>query len=490
MLYVANIIVNGELKKLNVYHRFSRDFLYSIIALMKIELPQFVIDFLDIFKKNNYQIYVVGGSVRDLLMGKKVINWDFTTSAKPEEIMKLFPDSFYNNQFGTVGIPIKENEDEYVFEVTTFRKESDYTNKRQPDSVEWTDNVEEDLARRDFTINSMALRQTQGKLGVEIVDPYSGQKDIAGKRLVAVGDPDIRFTEDALRLMRGVRLASQLGFTIEEKTLISIKKNSNLITHISGERIRDEFFKILRSEHPDEGILLLKNTELLKRMLPELDVCFSVQQKSPKRHHIYDVGTHLVMSLKHSPSKDVITRFATLLHDIGKAKTYRKDPETEIITFYNHEVVGTDQAEEIAARFRLSNREKDKFITLIKYHQFTVSELQTDKAVRRFIREVGKEYLQDMLDLRTADRIGSGATTTSWRFDLFKKRLLEVQKEPFKVTDLKIDGKDVMKIKNIPPGPMVGKILSSLFEEVVEGKVKNERNPLLKRLEELTVSSV
>ncbi|MDO8497269.1 MAG: CCA tRNA nucleotidyltransferase [bacterium] len=451
---------------------------------MNIELHQFVIDFLDVFKKNNFQIFVVGGSVRDLLMGKKVINWDFTTSAKPEEIMKLFPDSFYNNQFGTVGIPIKENEDEYVFEVTTFRKESDYTNKRQPDSVEWTDNVEEDLARRDFTINSMAYD------AIKLVDLYNGQKDIAEKRLVAVGDPDIRFAEDALRLIRGVRLASQLDFILEEKTIESMKKNSNLITHISGERIRDEFFKILKSEHPEEGILLLKNTELLKHILPELDVCFSVQQKSPKRHHIYDVGTHLVMSLKHSPSKDVITRFATLLHDIGKAKTYRKDPETEIITFYNHEVVGTRQAEEIATRFRLSNREKDKFITLIKYHQFTVSELQTDKAVRRFIREVSKEYLQDMLDLRTADRIGSGATTTSWRLDLFKKRLLEVQKEPFKVTDLKIDGKDVMKIKEIPPGPLVGKILATIFEEVVEGKVKNERNPLLERLGELTVSSV
>ncbi len=238
----------------------------------------------------------------------------------------------------------------------------------------------------------------------------------------------------------------------------------------------------MATDQPSEGVMLLKETDLLKHILPEVDVSFSIQQKSPKRHHIYDVGTHLVKSLEACPSKDPITRFAALIHDIGKVKTYRKDPETEIITFYNHEVVGTHQTKAIAERFKLSKKGSEKLVRLVQYHQFTVSEEQGDKAVRRFIREVGKEYVQDMLDVRTADRIGSGATPTSWRLELFKKRMEEVQKEPFKVTDLKINGKDVMETLKINPGPKVGEILNSLFNEVIENKVKNERDALLKRL--------
>jgi len=298
----------------------------------------------------------------------------------------------------------------------------------------------------------------------------------------AVGDPDIRFNEDALRLLRAVRFTSQLGFLIEDKTRDSIQKNASQITKISWERIRDEFLKILGGEHPSEGILFLKSTGLLAYILPEVDVCFNIQQKSPKRHHVYDVGTHLVMALKHCPSSDPITRFATLIHDIGKAKTFYKDEKTDLITFYNHEVVGKKQAEKIAERFKLSNKQKDKLITLVAEHQYTVSEAQTDKAIRRFIRSVTKEYLQDMLDLRTGDRIGSGAKPTSWRNELFKKRLEEVQKQPFQIKDLKIDGNDVMKLLKIKPGPQVGSILKKLFEEVVEKKLENKRDTLLNQI--------
>lgn len=441
-----------------------------------VELPQFVTEFLSVFKLKGFQIYLVGGGVRHLLMSEAVKNWDFTTNARPEEIQQLFPDNFYKNRFGTVGIPLEVGGEKQVFEVTTFRKESEYTDKRRPEVIEWTDKLEEDLQRRDFTINAMAYD------GENLTDPYNGQIDLKNKLIRAVGEPDKRFAEDALRLMRGIRLASQLGFLIEEMTSESITRNAHLIEHISGERIRDEFFKILASKHPSEGVLFLRSTGLLKYILPELDVCFSIDQVSPERHHIYDVGTHLVMSLMNCPSNDVITRFATLIHDIGKAKTYRRDPDTNIITFYNHEVVGEQQTQVIADRFRLSNEEKDKLVRLVKYHQFTVSELQTDKAVRRFIREVGKEYLQDMLDLRTADRIGSGAKPTSWRYELFKKRLVEVQNEPFKVTDLKIDGNEVMKILNLKPGPKVGEILEQLFNQVVEKKIENERDSLINNL--------
>lgn len=429
------------------------------------------------FKQNNYQIYVVGGAVRSLLLNHGVKNWDFTTSAKPEEIIKLFPNGFYDNKFGTVGIPLEIDGEKNVFEVTTYRRESDYEDLRHPEVIEWAKNVEDDLARRDFTINAMAYD------GEKLIDPYEGQKHLKEKLIVAVGNPNKRFNEDALRLIRAVRFACQIEFLIEDKTRESIQKNASLITKISWERIRDELFKIIESPNASEGILFLRNTGLLAFILPEVDICFIIPQKSPQRHHIYDVGIHLVMSLKNCESKDVITRFATLLHDIGKAKTFRRDESTGLITFHNHEVVGKKMVEIIADRLKLSNKQKAKLIKLVEFHQFTVSEIQTDKAVRRFIRNVTPEYLNDIIDLRKADRIGSGARPTSWRFELFKKRLMEVQKEPFKITDLKINGNDIMKLLNIKPGPKIGEILQKIFDEVETGKVKNEREELIKNLE-------
>lgn len=438
-------------------------------------LPKEVLGFMEIFRKQGYQIYVVGGPVRDMVLGKQPSNWDFATNATPDSILKLFPDAFYHNTYGTVTVMV----DETPFEITPFRKEGTYSDNRHPDAITWAESIEEDLSRRDFTINALAYD------GEKLIDLFNGKQHIKEKLIVAVGDADKRFQEDALRLLRAVRFAAQLGFTIDKKTRESVKTNATLIQNISWERIRDEFLKILASEGAAEGILLLKDTGLLKYILPEVDVCFDVPQKSPKRHHVYDVGTHLVKSLGSTPSKDPITRFATLIHDIGKYKTFKKDPETEIITFYNHEVVGTNQAKQIAERFKLSKKDTEKLVRLVQYHQFTVSEDQSDKAIRRFIREVGKIYIQDMLDLRTGDRIGSGATPTSWRLELFKKRLEEVQKEPFKVTDLKINGKDVMDALKIKPGPEVGKALNNLFNEVIEGKVKNTRTDLIGRIKKL-----
>ena len=435
-------------------------------------LPRSVEKFMAIFQKNNFQIYVVGGAVRDLLLGKEITNWDFATDATPEGILKLLPEAFYDNKYGTVKISTNHQ----LFEITPFRKESDYSDARHPDKIEWAKTIQEDLSRRDFTINAIAYD------GKNIIDPFTGQKHIQGKLIVAVGNPDLRFQEDALRLLRAIRFASELGFLIEDSTRLSIQKNAKLITKISWERIRDELLKIIASGNPSEGVLFLRNTGLLAFILPELDICFVIPQKSPKRHHIYDVGTHLIMSLKYCRSKDVITRLATLLHDIGKAQTFARDDKTELITFYNHEMVSAKLAKNIADRLRLSNKQKEKLITLIRYHQFTVSEIQTDKAVRRFIREVGQENIEDMLNLRLADRLGSGAKPTSWRFELFKKRLVEVQKEPFKVTDLKIDGNDVMKTLNIKPGPKVGEILQKIFNDVESGEVKNERAILLERI--------
>jgi len=428
-----------------------------------------------VFEQKGYQIYVVGGGLRDFLLAKETNNWDFTTNALPENILQIFPDGFYHNKYGTVTVRINDE----LYEVTPFRKESQYLDYRHPEKIEWADAIEEDLSRRDFTVNAMAYD------GKRLIDLFEGRKHLREKLIVAVGDPDIRFTEDALRLLRAIRFSAQLGFSIEGKTQDSIKKNSALITKIAWERIRDELIKILSSGHPAKAIFLMHETELLKYILPELDQSFLIPQKSPKRHHIYDAGTHMVMSLKHCPSKNPITRLAALLHDVGKAATFHKDAQSGLITFYNHEVVGERIAKEIAQRLKLSNKDKNKFVKLVKYHQFTVSEIITDKVVRRFIREIGKENIQDMLDLRTGDRIGSGAAPTSWRFELFKKRLIDVQKEPFKITDLKIDGNDIMKKLSLKPGPKVGIVLKQIFQQVVEKKLANDRKTLLNYLQTL-----
>lgn len=439
-----------------------------------IKLPQQAGHIIKTLTEAGFEGYAVGGSVRDLLMGKKTKGWDFTTNAKPEEILKLFPDSFYDNQFGTVGIKMPND----IFEITTYRSEKGYKDHRHPDQITWGKTIQEDLARRDFTINAIA---SDSKV---IIDPYNGQKDIENKLIRAVGDPNKRFAEDALRLMRAVRIAAELGFLIEKETGDAIKNNADLLISISAERIHDELVKVLASPFPADGITLMKSTGLLKVILPELDASFETPQKSPERHHIYDVGTHSVMALKLCPSPDPSTRLATLLHDIGKPKTFRKDGKG-IITFYNHEVVSTKLAKNILDRLRFSKKDTEKILTLVRWHQFSVDERQTDSALRRFIRRVGKENLKDMLDLRIGDRLGGGATETSWRLELFKKRLADVQKQPFTVSDLKVNGYDVMKKFNLQPGPTVGKILQELFIQVEAGKLPNDREKLLTRMESI-----
>lgn len=441
-----------------------------------LKLPQEVIAALDALEKKGFEAYLVGGSVRDLIMGRNTSNWDFTTNARPDEILKIFPDSYYDNKFGTVGIPQASG---LVFEITTFRSEKGYSDHRHPDKVFWGKTLEEDLSRRDFTINAIALHFAVGK--PRIIDPYKGQGDINLKIITTVGDPDARFAEDALRLIRAVRIATELGFLIEEKTHLAIKKNAPLINQISAERVRDELMRILSTDYPADGILLLRSSGLLAQILPELEICFGIAQQSPKRHHIYDVGTHLIMSLKNCKSKDPIVRLATLLHDVGKPQVSQKQ-EDAVITFYNHEIVGTKIVRNIADRLRFSKKDRDKLIKLVRWHQFSVDERQTDKAIRRFIKRVGKENLNNILDLRVGDRLGGGAQETSWRLELYKKRLAEVQKQPFTVADLKVDGYDVMKILNLKPGPAVGKVLTKLFEEVENDQTKNEREYLLKQI--------
>lgn len=447
------------------------------------KIPKSVFDIFDKFSQAGFEIYLVGGGVRDLLLQRDLHDADFTTNATPQQIQKLLPKSFYDNVFGTVSLMVKTDHGEEKYEITTYRSEKGYEDRRRPTEVSWGKTLQEDVVRRDFTVNAMAIGPAKnGQL--ELIDLVEGQRDLEKRILRAVGDPNERFSEDALRMMRAVRLAAQLGFTIEPKTYEAIVKNAGLLQEISAERIRDEFLKILASDYPSEGVTLLFTSGILNYIMPEMVKGYGVAQA---KHHIHDVWTHSLLSLKHVPSKDPIVRLATLIHDVGKPVVVRGEGEAR--TFYNHEVVGAKIAAALAKRLRLSKKDSERLITLVRWHLFSVDERQTDSAIRRFIRNVGKENLQDMLALRVGDRLGGGARETSWRLEKFKKRLIEVQKQPFTVADLKVNGNDVMKILAIKPGPQVGQALNTLFKEVVEQQLPNERETLLKRLEELKTAS-
>lgn len=427
-----------------------------------------------------FEVYFVGGCVRNMLMNIPVKDWDLTTNATPEQTSKLFSDSFYDNQFGTVGLPTKSNG---VVEITTFRTEHGFSDRRHPEKIEWGKTIDEDLSRRDFTMNAIAMKINGNQ---SLTDPFGGQKDIGNKIIRTVGNPKERFKEDALRLLRAVRFATVLDFDIEKETGREIVNDSNLIKHISGERIRDELIKILSSDDPYKGIMFLKSTGLLKHILPELLEGEGVSQVRPGRHHTEDVLTHNLLAMKLTPSSDPIVRFATLLHDVGKPDVKGEDEEG-LVTFYNHEVAGAKIAYEIAKRLHFSKKETDRIVNLIRWHMFSVDEHITDAAVRRFIRRVGVENVKDLIDLRIGDRLGSGTQTAeSWRLKKFKERIEdELKPAPFSINDLKVDGNDIMKELHLKPGPQVGKILEILFEEVDEDLSKNNKEHLLKRMKEI-----
>jgi len=446
-------------------------------------------EILKIYKKiheANFEAYFVGGCVRNMLLKKPIKDWDMTTNATPEQILKIFKDGFYDNQYGTVGLPIEISGQKQVIEITTFRTEHGHSDRRHPEKVLWGKSIEEDLARRDFTINAIALRLTslaQDKpLNFELVDHFEGQKDITNKLIRAVRDPKERFKEDALRLLRAIRIATELSFSIEENTWKEIISDAPLITNISEERIRIELLRIVKSENAHEGIMLLKNANLLNYILPELIIGIGISQKRPGRHHTDDVFTHNILSLKFCPSTDPIVRFAALLHDVGKPKAMSKDKDNLVI-FHNHEVTGANIAAEICERLKFSKIDKERIVSLIRWHMFGVNENQTDSAIRRFIRKIGVENVKDMMDIRIADRLGSGRPADSWRLKLFKEKIEEQLKPAkFSINDLAIDGNDIIKELKIKPGPKIGEILQKLFEEVDENLSKNNKEYLLKRI--------
>lgn len=448
-------------------------------------------------EKAGFKAFLVGGCVRDLIIDRKPKDWDVATDAKPEKIISLFPNTFYENTFGTVGV-VSETEDTAVkvIEVTPFRMEAKYSDNRRPDSVTFSDNIEEDLKRRDFTINAIAINS--GKKGKgEIIDPFLGKKDISKKIIRAVGNPKERFEEDALRILRAIRIASEIGFVIEEETEKAMKETASVLNNISKERIRDEFTRIIMSDRPTKGIEMAKNMGILEYIVPELLQAPGVEQNQA---HAYDVWTHLMKTLEHSEKKKwgLDIRLAALFHDISKPETRRKNPKNGEWTFYGHEVVGARVTKEILSRLKYPKEIIEKVTKLVRWHMFfSDTEQITLSAVRRMIQNVGRENIWDLMNVRICDRIGTGRPKeTPYRLRKYKSMVEEALKDPISVGMLKINGGRVIEVTKIPPGPKIGYILHALLEEVLEDPSLNTKEYLeekavkLSRLDEKILEKI
>ena len=442
-----------------------------------------------------FEAYVVGGCSRDFLQNIEPNDWDIATSAKPEEIQKVFPDNFYENKFLTVTVQTKSKDPVLKeIEITTFRTEAKYTDKRHPDEVKFAETLEEDLARRDFTINAIALKlkaknakqktvtKKLRKDEYEIIDLFDGQKDLKAKIIRAVGNADDRFNEDALRMMRAARLATVLGFKIEEKTKQAISKNSHLLKLVSAERIRDEFVKIIMTDKATEGIRLLSGLGLLKYIVPELEEGIGVGQN---KHHIYNCWEHNVLSLEYAAKKKFgfEVRLASLFHDIGKPRTKRGEGLDS--TFYGHEIVGARIVAKVLERLKFPGQQAEKITRLVRYHLFyyNVGEVG-ESSVRRLVRNVHPENLNELLQVRMSDRVGSGVPKAEpYKLRHLKYVVEKVSKDPLSAKMLKVDGNEVMKILGIKSGPKVGQILDILLGEVLEDPGKNKIDYLRKEVE-------
>jgi len=461
------------------------------------KIPKEVINIISRLESAGFEAYVVGGCVRDLVIGRTPKDWDVTTSAKPEEIQKLFAGSFYENKFLTVtvrtdsGDPLLKE-----IEVTTFRAEGKYTDQRHPDEVRFARTLEEDLSRRDFTINAIALKVGSGAKQHELIDPFDGQKDINQKLIRTVGDPIQRFNEDALRLLRAVRLTVQLGcpeeWKIEEKTFEALLANASLLDMISKERVRDELIKIIMSDPykhsgkggAQEGIVLLKDTGLLHYIIPELEQGIGCTQN---KHHVYTVFDHNMYSLGFAAKfgYNLETRLAALLHDVGKPKSKRGEgPDS---TFYGHEVVGANMTKKILKRLKFPDDIVQKVTTLVRYHLFyyNVDEV-TMPSVRRLVVKVGTDNMKDLVHLRMSERLGSGVPKAKpYKLRHFEFMVEKALHDPISVIMLKVNGYDIMETLSLAPGPKIGNILNAFMNEVLDEPSKNEREYMLKRIHEL-----
>ena len=447
-------------------------------------IPKEVKNVLQALADAGFEAYIVGGCVRDLIVDRTPKDWDITTNAKPQQIQEIFPDSFYENDFGTVGVKVnpfltvgKENREHDIVEVTTYRIESTYSDNRRPDEVKFARTLKEDLSRRDFTMNALALDVENN-----LIDPYNGIADIDKKLIRAVGNPIERFDEDALRMMRAVRFGAQLNFTIEKNTFEAIKEKNSLLNNISIERVRDEFTKVVMSSHAYHGIQMLHDTGLLQHFLPELELGIGVDQN---HHHTLTVWEHNLQAADKCPSNKLEVRLAALFHDIGKPESKRGNGRD--CTFYNHEYISARLTKDIMKRMKFSKKIADKTILLVRNHMFyySVDEV-TETAVRRIIKKVGLENMKDLMSVRIGDRLGSGTPKAKpYKLRHFEYMVEKVSKDPISVKMLKLNGDIMIKDLGFEPSPQIGAILNVLLAEVIEDPTKNTLEYLSNRATQL-----
>lgn len=433
-------------------------------------IPKYVTEIIGVLEKNGHKAFLVGGAVRDLCLQKEPKDYDVATSATPEEIKPLFDKVIPTGEkHGTMTVVI----DGEHCEVTTFRTEGKYSDSRRPDSVAFTTSIEDDLGRRDFTINAMAYGTDVG-----VVDPFGGQDDIRNRTIRAVGDPDVRFKEDPLRMLRAIRIAAQLGFSIENKTIMSIKRNSYLIQHVSKERIRDEFCKTIVCDRPGESINLMEYTNLISYIVPELLAGVNFNQKNP--HHDEDVFGHILSVLDYTPS-NLVTRLGAIFHDIAKPWTFSID-ENEVGHFYKHDLVGADMAEEIMQRLKFDLDITSRVRTLVREHMNRSVDPKKN-VIKKQIARVGVENIFNLFDLQVADVLGHkmGDKTDEYLNGVKKSLFLATEiinhKEPMSVRDLAVNGHDMMSIGL--KGIEIGNTLKQLLDMVLDDETINTKQRLM-----------
>ena len=436
---------------------------------MNIDMPRDVRSIIEQLNNAGHQAYAVGGCVRDSLLGRVPNDWDITTSATPEEIKKVFRRTVDTGiKHGTVTVLMGKE----TYEITTFRIDGEYSDHRRPDGVTFTGELSEDLLRRDFTINAMAYSDKTG-----VVDLYGGQEDLRNKIIRCVGKPDERFDEDALRIMRAVRFAAQLGFEIEPATRDAAEKHALDLKNVSAERIETELTKLLVSPHP-EKLMDMYEMGITAVMLPEFDLMIDTPQNTP--YHKYDVGRHTIEVLKNvSPTK--VMRYVALLHDTGKVETRTTD-ENGRDHFKGHSFASEKIAEKVLRRLRMDNDTIRDVKKIVLWHDFGIKGGITIKSVRKMLSQMGEEYFDSYVEIKKADILGQSDYRADVSYDNLDQIIGfhdEIMKDgdALTISDLAIKGQDLIGL-GIQPGPEMGQILRNLLEKVLEDPELNTKDRL------------
>jgi len=437
-------------------------------------IPDAVLGLCKTLREKGKRGWIVGGCVRDLLLGKAPKDWDVATDAKPDEVKRIFPKVIETGiAHGTVTVLIRGQ----GYEVTTLRGEGAYSDGRRPDSVEFVEDIDSDLARRDFTVNAIAL----DPVGGHVIDPFGGRADLRAKTIRAVGKAEERFAEDGLRVLRAARFSATLEFEIEDATFRAMSAGSSLATFrkVSQERVRDEWMKAMLATRPSVAFEAMRKSEILRITCPEIMESVGCEQN---KYHAFDVWGHAMACLDACDPQPIL-RVAALLHDVGKPRSRAFSDKTNDYTFYEHERIGAEIAHPILTRLKFSNEERDHVVGLVRHHLICYADDWTDGAVRRWLRRVGPDLAPDLYRIGRADALGKGRDTTA---DISAIERLRERAEgliaagaALSTRDLAINGKDLMKELSLAPGPMIGRILDRLLEVVTDDPSQNTREALL-----------